>query len=149
MTTSLTIRTYQPADHDDLTALYLDAFPHDPPWNEPKIMIAEKIAHQPQGLMVGLDANGTLIASIKAGYDGHRGWINSLAVAPSARGNGHGKAMMDHAIAWLNDLGAVKVNLQIRGDNLSLKAYYETLGFEEEHRISMGLLTKKGNALSK
>ncbi|MCE2516568.1 MAG: GNAT family N-acetyltransferase [Alphaproteobacteria bacterium] len=145
----VSVRSYHQDDHDALVALYALAFPDDSPWNAPRRMITDKIAAQPDGLLVGLDDDGTLIASVKAGYDGHRGWINSLAVHPHHRGKGHGKVMMDHALALLNNMGAVKVNLQIRGGNTSLKKYYESLGFEEEPRISMGILTEKGRATIK
>ena len=36
-----------------------------------------------------------LIASVMAGYDGHRGWINYLAVHPEFQAKGIGKQMMD------------------------------------------------------
>ena len=144
--TPLQIRPYHGDDHSALVALYAIVFPDDPPWNAPERMIADKIAVQPQGLLVGIDADGQLIATVKAGYDGHRGWINSLAVHPDHRGQGFGQMMMDHALKLLEEMGAVKVNLQIRGGNTSLKAYYESLGFEEEHRISMAILTPRGRA---
>lgn len=140
----LHIRTAEDNDLSALTALYRESFPDDPPWNEPQAMIAAKRKVQPEGLLVGINQDGDLVATIKAGYDGHRGWINSLAVKPEERGQDYGKQMMDHAIALLTAWGAVKVNLQIRGGNTSLKAYYESLGFEEEPRISMGILTAEG-----
>ena len=36
-----------------------------------------------------------LIASVMAGYDGHLGWINYLAVLPDFQAKGFGKQMMD------------------------------------------------------
>jgi ribosomal protein S18 acetylase RimI-like enzyme len=140
---SLTIRAYQPQDRDGLIALYRIAFPDDPPWNNPQDMIASKLAIQPEGLLVATDKAGQLIATIAAGYDGHRGWINMLAVEPAHRNKGIGRQMMNHALVLLEDMGAAKVNLQIRGDNLKLRDYYASMGFEEEHRISMGILTSK------
>ena len=139
----LTIRAYQASDNHDLITLYGLAFPHDPPWNNPAEMINSKIAIDPEGLLVGLD-HGKLVASVMAGYDGHRGWVNCLAVHPDNRGQGFGAVMVDAAIDMMTKRGAVKVNLQIRGDNTSLQDYYESLGFETEHRISMGLLTSRG-----
>ena len=143
--TQLTIRAYEDKDQDDLIALYQLAFPHDPPWNDPSDMIACKKAIDAEGLLVGLH-QGKVMASVMAGYDGHRGWINCLAVHPDLRGQDFGAAMIDAAIDLMTDRGAVKVNLQIRGDNTSLKRYYERLGFEPEDRISMGLLTRRGKS---
>ena len=143
--TQLTIRAYEDKDQDDLIALYQLAFPHDPPWNDPSDMIACKKAIDAEGLLVGMH-QGKVMASVMAGYDGHRGWINCLAVHPDHRGQDYGAAMIDAAIDLMTDRGAVKVNLQIRGDNTSLKRYYERLGFETEDRISMGLLTRRGKS---
>ncbi len=143
--TQFTIRAYEDKDQDDLIALYQLAFPHDPPWNDPSDMIACKKAIDAEGLLVGLH-QGKVMASVMAGYDGHRGWINCLAVHPDHRGQDFGAAMIDAAIDLMTDRGAVKVNLQIRGDNTSLKRYYERLGFETEDRISMGLLTRRGKS---
>jgi len=143
--TQLTIRAYEDKDQDDLIALYQLAFPHDPPWNDPSDMIACKKAIDAEGLLVGLH-QGKVMASVMAGYDGHRGWINCLAVHPDHRGQDFGAAMINAAIDLMTDRGAVKVNLQIRGDNTSLKRYYERLGFETEDRISMGLLTRRGKS---
>ncbi|NBQ83492.1 MAG: GNAT family acetyltransferase [Alphaproteobacteria bacterium] len=139
----LTIRGYRNDDHDGLAALYGLAFPDDPPWNKPGDMIASKIAFDRDGLRVGL-IGGQVVASVMAGYDGHRGWINALAVHPDHRGQGYGAAIMSHAVAFLTERGAVKINLQIRGDNHRLQRYYESLGFETEDRLSMGLLTSLG-----
>ena len=143
--TDLTIRADVDTDQDDLIALYQLAFPYDPPWNDPSDMIACKKAIDAEGLLVGL-YQGKVMASVMAGYDGHRGWINCLAVHPDHRGQDYGAAMIDAAIDLMTARGAVKVNLQIRGDNTALKRYYEGLGFETEDRISMGLLTRRGQS---
>ena len=139
MNRTIDIRGYNPADHEAVTGLWKTVFPDDPPWNEPATMLAAKLDFQPEGVLIGV-ANGAVIAAVLAGYDGHRGWINALAVDPNHRGHGYGAAMIEAASARLKTMGAVKVNLQIRGGNNSLEAYYESLGFEVENRISMGML---------
>ena len=142
----ITIRAYQHDDKDQLTTLLVETFPDDPPWNEPQAMIDQKLDHSPENLLLGVDGDGHIIAAVMAGYDGHRGWINTLCVALSHRGHGLGEMMINVAINHLNAQGAVKVNLQIRGDNTSLQRYYESLGFESEDRISMGILTETGKS---
>ena len=137
--TPLKIRAYEPQDRDQLITLLKEAFPDDPPWNAPHRLIDDKLNHSPQGLLVGITGNNTLASAILAGYDGHRGWINTLCVLQSHRGQGFGKAMIEAALAQLKKEGAVKINLQIRGDNTGLHRYYESLGFVTEDRISMGI----------
>ena len=48
------------------------------------------------------------------GYDGHRGWINFLAVHPDFRENGYGQKIMNSVETKIRELGCPKVNLQIR-----------------------------------
>jgi ribosomal protein S18 acetylase RimI-like enzyme len=73
-----------------------------------------------------------------AGYDGHRGWIYSVAVSPAHRRQGIGSLLVAHAERALIDLGSVKINLQIMEGNESVTAFYSSLGFSVEKRISMG-----------
>jgi ribosomal protein S18 acetylase RimI-like enzyme len=140
---TLKIRPYEQSDRDPVIALWAEAFADDPPWNDPAMMLSEKLAFQPKGLLVGIAAD-QVIAVVMAGYDGHRGWINALAVSANHRGRGYGKAMLYAAINDLDSHGAVKVNLQIRGDNTALEGFYRSCGFISENRISMGMLTPKG-----
>ena len=78
-----------------------------------------------------------LIASVMAGYDGHRGWINYFAVHPDFQSRGLGKQLMDYVENELRELGCPKINLQIREGNKNVLSYYQKLGFVLEKRISM------------
>lgn len=73
------------------------------------------------------------------GYEGHRGWINYLAVLPTFQKQGYGKLLIIKAVTELRKMGCVKVNLQIRPDNLQAIGFYQHLGFKQEERISMSL----------
>lgn len=142
---SITIRPFEPQDRQAIISLWAEAFPDDPPWNAPAAMLRAKEDFQPGGLLVGVNETA-VVAVVMAGYDGHRGWINALAVAAPCRGRGYGKAMLQAAVALLEGQGAVKVNLQIRGDNTRLEGFYQSCGFTTENRISMGILTTRGAA---
>ena len=73
-----------------------------------------------------------------AGYDGHRGWINYLAVDPDSRRQGLARQMMTAVEERLRDLGCAKINLQIRRDNGDAIAFYQRIGFGEDAVVSMG-----------
>ena len=45
------------------------------------------------------------------GYDGHRGWINYLAVHPDFRENGYGQKIMNSVETKLKEIGCPKINL--------------------------------------
>lgn len=137
--TDLHIRPYTKADLDAVADIWSAAFKGDAPRNLADQSISEKERFQP-GLVFVAELNGKLVGTTIAGYDGYRGWLNGVAVHPEFQRRGIAKEMVHHAIAKLQSLGCLKVNLQIRDGNEAVVAFYETMGFEVEQRISMGKL---------
>ena len=139
---TLQIRRFAVADTDAVTGLWAEAFPHDPPRNDPKQVIARKIARDPELFWVAVDASamGEPVGVVMAGYDGVRGWLYHLAVTPPRRGEGIAKALTLHAVGELRALGCPKVNLQVRGSNTGVIAFYEALGWQEDDTTALGLL---------
>jgi ribosomal protein S18 acetylase RimI-like enzyme len=136
----LRIATYEPPNFRGIEALWEEAFPDDPPWNAASIAIPEKLKQQPGLIIVALDGE-TVVGSILAGYDGHRGWLYALAVLKTYRGNDIGKKLVAEAERRLTALGCQKVNLQVRATNAGVIKFYERLGYSVEERVSMGKRT--------
>jgi len=130
------IRVYCDADEPAVIALW-EQCGLVVPWNVPALDIARKLAFQPELFFVS-EADGALTGSIMAGYEGHRGWINYLAVAPALQSGGLGRALMDFAEARLRALGCPKVNLQVRGTNERALGFYERLGYTRDDAVSLG-----------
>ena len=84
--------------------------------------------------------DGVLTGTVLGGYDGHRGWVYSLAVLPQSRRRGIGSALMNHVEQVLAARGCVKINLQVLVSNAATVGFYQTLGYGVEERISMGKL---------
>ena len=63
------------------------------PWNNPEIDIFRKLAQQGQLFLFAVK-NDQLIASTMGGHDGHRGWVNDLAVHPDFQRNGIAAALI-------------------------------------------------------
>lgn len=140
------VRTYLTGDLDGVRALWEEVFPEDPPWNRAPVAIPAKLAIQPDLLLVAIHGN-TVIGTIMAGYDGHRGWLYALAVRPEAQRSGVGTMLVRRAEAALQALGCVKVNLQVRSGNAAVVEFYQRLGFEVEQRISLGRLLDRSSDL--
>jgi len=87
--------------------------------------------------MVGTVAE-EIVATVMAGYDGHRGWINYLAVDPMHRRQGFARLLVTEVEGRLRDFGCAKINLQIRRDNQEAISFYERVGFAEDAVVSMG-----------
>ena len=133
---SLLIRPFKEGDEEALVSLWKTC-KLTVPWNNPYKDIARKLKVQAELFLVGY-LEDKLIASVMAGYDGHRGWINYFAVHPDFQARGYGKQLMDNVENGLRELGCPKINLQIREGNDKVFSYYQKLGFVEEKRINMG-----------
>ncbi len=130
------IREYRAADEAALIELWV-ACGLTRPWNDPARDIARKLADSPELLLVG-EEEEAIVGSVMAGYDGHRGWINYLAVHPARQGGGLGRALMDAAEERLRALGCAKINLQVRESNEDARAFYEAIGYRLEPIVSFG-----------
>jgi ribosomal protein S18 acetylase RimI-like enzyme len=136
---TLTIRPFEYRDEAAVTTLWREAFPDDPPRNEPSRVIRRKLSVHPELFLVG-ELDGRVVAAVVGGWDGFRGWINHLAVSAAARRRGFGRAMVAALEARLANLGCPKVNLQVRATNAQVVAFYERLGYDVEDRVSLGKL---------
>ena len=134
--TNLAIRPYHESDENAVVALWRKCG-LVVPWNDPHKDIRRKLTVQREMFLVGL-VEENVVAAVMAGYEGHRGWINYLAVDPSHQKAGFGRLMMDAAEARLRKLGCPKINLQIRTSNTKVIAFYKALGYTEDDVVSMG-----------
>ena len=133
------VRAVAPEDEDAVARLWSEVFPDDPPRNDPRAMIARKLDRDRELFWVA-DDDGDIVGAVIAGYDGVRGWLYHLAVAPAHRKRGIATALVDHAVESLRALGCVKVNLQVRRGNEGVLGFYEALGWVEYPTLSMGRL---------
>lgn len=125
------------ADRAGVVDLWARVFPDDKPRNAPGPMLDRKFA-MGDGLVWVAEADGEIVGVVAAGYDGVRGWIYHLAVDEAHRRRGIATALMRAAETELARRGCPKINLQVMGDNSSVVALYERLGYTVEDRISMG-----------
>lgn len=117
--------------------LWETAFGYETAHNTPSLVIDNKLAIADGLLFVALAHDG-VVGTVMAGYDGHRGWLYSVAVHPAQRRQGLGARLVRHAEQALTARGCMKINLQIVSANESVKSFYESLGYAVEPRISMG-----------
>jgi ribosomal protein S18 acetylase RimI-like enzyme len=130
------IRPYRESDQDAVVALWRECGLVKP-WNDPVKDIHRKLCIQRDLFLVG-SMNGRLVATAMVGYEGHRGWINYLAVSADCRKQGFGRLLMDEAEALLRAMGCPKISLQIRRSNADVVAFYRSIGYSEDDVVSMG-----------
>lgn len=130
------IRSYKQQDLRAVVALWSECG-LVAPQNDPVKDIARKLQLADELLLVGV-MDGEIVATVMGGYEGHRGWINYLAVKPSRQGLGLGRQMMTAIEEKLLGLGCPKINLQVRSSNRDVIAFYQAIGFAEDPVVSMG-----------
>lgn len=130
------IRPFAAADEDAVVRLW-ERCELTRPWNDPRKDIARKLAVRPDLFLVGV-IDGEVVGSVMAGYEGHRGWINYLAVAPERQRCGLGRLLMAEAERLLRREGCPKINLQVRSTNQAVIAFYRRIGYGEDAVVSFG-----------
>jgi ribosomal protein S18 acetylase RimI-like enzyme len=135
------IRVFDERDTQAVLALWAQAFPEyatpGKPQRDPRLSIRNKLAMQPEFFFVGV-LEERLIGTVMVGYDGHRGWMYSLAVAEDERGNGYARALVEHAERALAAIGCPKLNLQVMANKPETRAFYAKLGYQMDEVVSFG-----------
>ncbi len=131
------IRPYRDADEPAVVRLWRETLFDPAPHNDPATAIRMK-REVADGLFFVAEVEGEVAGTVMGGYDGHRGWVYSVAVSPAHRRRGIGGALVRHLVGELAGRGCLKVNLQVRSSNAVVVAFYESLGFKVEPIISMG-----------
>jgi ribosomal protein S18 acetylase RimI-like enzyme len=132
----MTVRAFEARDEDDVVSLWKRCGLIRP-WNDPHKDIQRKLGVRPDLFLVGI-LDGEVVACVIAGYEGHRGWLNYLAVDPARQRQGLGRAMVSEAEARLRASGCPKVNLQVRTSNKAAIEFYERIGYSVDDTVSMG-----------
>jgi ribosomal protein S18 acetylase RimI-like enzyme len=125
------------AHRDQVVRLWELVFGYEAPHNAPALVIDKKLSAADDLFFVAL-TDGAVVGTVMAGYDGHRGWIYSMAVHPDHRGRGTGSRLLSFAERRLALRGCMKINLQIMEGNEKVRAFYEAHGYSVEERVSMG-----------
>lgn len=132
----MNVREFAEADEEQVIALWQECGLIRS-WNNPALDIQRKLKLRDSLFLVG-QLEDRVIASVMGGYDGHRGWMNYLAVSPAYRRNGFAAMLITALEQKLLILGCPKLNLQIRTDNIEVQDFYKSIGFTEDAVVSMG-----------
>ena len=132
----LLVRQYRETDLEAVVALWQECglvVPH----NNPRRDIARKLRVDSDLFLVGMASN-RLAATVMGGYEGHRGWINYLAVSPRYQRRGYGQQMMLAVESRIKQKGCPKINLQVRADNAAVVDFYRAIGYRDDPVICLG-----------
>lgn len=130
------VRAFREADEARVIELWMFAGLIKP-WNDPQKDIARKLKVQRELFLVA-ELEGVVVGVVMSGYEGHRGWLNYLAVDIGQRRRGIGSALVRDVERRLRVLGCPKINLQVRRENAEVQAFYAALGFNNDEVESLG-----------
>ena len=133
---NLEIRPYQKDDEEKVIALWRECN-LVVPWNNIKLDIERKLKVNPELFLIG-SYNGEIVATAMGGYEGHRGWVNYLAVSKKYQRKGFGQQIMIEIENRLRAIGCPKINLQIRTTNAEAINFYKNIGYSTDQVICMG-----------
>ena len=106
-------------------------------WNDPIKDIQRKMLVDPDLFLIG-ELSEDIVATVMGGYEGHRGWINYLAVSPEHQRKGYARAMMQQVEALILQKGSPKINLQVRNNNIDVIQFYQAIGYDIENAVGLG-----------
>ena len=130
------ISSAKESDRDEVIALW-EACGLTRPWNDPSADYNLALANETSAILLA-HIEGELAASVLTGFDGHRGWVYYLAVAPDSQKQGLGRRMMVAAEHWLRDRNAPKIQLMVRDDNEAAIGFYKALGYDVQPVVTIG-----------
>lgn len=130
------IRSYHESDYGDVVHLW-KACGLVVPWNDPLRDIERKLTIQPDLFLIGV-LNDKIIATAMVGYEGHRGWVNYLAVRPKIQRQGIATQMMKEAERLLLELGCPKLQVQVRTTNSGVIEFYKKLEYRIDDVVNIG-----------
>jgi ribosomal protein S18 acetylase RimI-like enzyme len=97
-----------------------------------------RLARRNPGLVL-VAAEGTRVVGSALGtWDGRRGWIYHVAVAPSHRRQGIATRLIDQVEAGLRALGCRKVNVMVRPDSNGGAEFWTSRGYETGQATQYG-----------
>lgn len=130
------IRPFRLEDEDAVVALWTRCGLVRPV-NDPRKDIQRKLQVRPDLFLVG-ELDGHIVASVLAGYEGHRGWLNYVAVDPEHQRKGLARQIVTEAENRLREAGCPKINLQIRSSTPGVIEFYRRIGYSVDDVVSMG-----------
>ena len=90
--------------------------------------IKKKLARDPDLFLVA-EADTDLVGTVIGGFDGRRGLVYHLAVAPDFRRKGVATLLMHEVERRLRDKGCLRCYLLVRPENTDAKRYYGKSGW--------------------
>jgi ribosomal protein S18 acetylase RimI-like enzyme len=125
-----TIRLAEVDDARSVLALWHDA-EIEPSHTDDVKSLVQLIEHDPKALIVA-EADGRIVGSVVAAWDGWRGSIYRLAIAPRDRRRGLGRRLVREAEERLAEAGATRLQAVVVESDLQATGFWRASGWEQQ-----------------
>jgi GNAT superfamily N-acetyltransferase len=122
------------ADRDRL--IEIDAAAFDEFWRFDELALREALRATPKAHVLVAPAVSAATGYALFGRSGLTGYVQRLAVAPEAQGEGLGRALLGDGLRWMRDHGATRAMVNTQEDNERALDLYQRTGFS---RLPVGL----------
>ncbi|MEJ7635984.1 mycothiol synthase [Aeromicrobium sp.] len=134
------VRSYSPADADQIIAVNARAFAHHP---EQGSMDSADFARRtsaewfdPAGLFVA-ERDGRIVGFHWTKVEGGIGEVYVVGIDPGEQGGGLGTALTARGLRHLHERGVSVVDLYVEGDNAPALKVYRNLGFQQHAKDTL------------
>jgi ribosomal protein S18 acetylase RimI-like enzyme len=128
--TNPTLRSAGVDDIAGVLALWQEA-DAEPTHTDDADSLGRLLSYDPEALLVA-ELGEELVGSVIAGWDGWRGSIYRLVVAPPQRRTGLGRRLVGEAERRLSDRGAVRMQAIVVEDHAQALGFWQASGWEEQ-----------------
>lgn len=130
------IREMDIADYDDVIKLWGQTEGMSLRDADSKESINNYLIRNPNLSFVAVSAN-EIVGAVLVGTDGHRGYLQHLAVSSNFRGKNLGRELVSQAISALANVGVPKTHLFVYNENVNAQQFYEKLGWFPRDEVRM------------
>ena len=130
------ITPFQPSDYEEAMALWQRTEGLTLRAADSCEAVLQYLKRNPGSSFVAREQD-TLVAAVLGGHDGRRGYLHHLAVAPTHRGRGIGRALAERVLTALGTQGIYKCHLMVRADNADALAFWTHMGWAQRADLVM------------
>ncbi len=124
------ITPFQPSDYEEAIALWQRTEGLTLRSADSCEAVLQYLKRNPGSSFVAREQD-TFVAAVLGGHDGRRGYLHHLAVAPTHRGRGIGRALAERVLTALGTQGIHKCHLMVRADNADALAFWAHIGWAQ------------------
>ena len=127
----VTFRCGQRQDLEALLEFWVEAGENHGRPADRGVLVETLLSRDPDSLILA-ESGGRIVGTVIAGWDGWRAHLYRLAVAPSHRGRGIARLLVEHAEARLRALGAIRFDAMVLNSNATGAAAWEAMGYQPQ-----------------